>query len=188
MIILGIYFRADASTAIATVGPNTPDRNIGFTGGVTGTFNLGSEKAFIQSKAGFGFNQNVTVIITPLKGQGAGNYNFNAATGIWSLILKDPNGFPTQFKVFDNATGAQLLNGQFATAILHGRSGSSSLALTLLQDNAVYDLTSSLWFPGNLMPQGGSLSIAILSKTPVSANAAGPAIFAANGDINFGAQ
>ena len=182
LIVFATQFKADASTAIATVGPNTPNHNIVFTGGTTGTFNLSTQDAFARSKVGFGFNPNVSVKFTQLKGIGAGGYSFNAITGIWHLILADPNGVPSVFEVVDNATGNTLLIGEFQRAILHGRTGSSSLALTLEKDSLGYGVPS-LWFPG----LRGTLSVSILSRPTVRADANGPADFAANGDINFGA-
>lgn len=192
MIIAGIQASAYAITAIATAGPNTPAPNINFTGGCAGTFTLATNNGFIRSKVGFGFNPNVTVqFLTPLVGNCAG-YGINGA-GIWHLPMSDPNGGATGFQVIDNPTGAVLLRGSFTRAILHGRSGNSSLALTLWQDNVVYD-PLSLWFPNWLPVDGlGSLSVAILSRQPVIANPVGPVgggpqAFQANGDINFGAQ
>lgn len=188
MIIAGVQTSAQASTAIATAGPNTSAPNLNFTGGCAGTFTLGTNNAFIRSKVGFGFNPNVTVqFLTPLVGNCAG-YGINGA-GIWHLPLNDPNGNPTFFQVIDNPSGSVLLRGNFRRAILHGHSGSSSLALTLWQDNAIYDPVS-LWFPGFLPLDGGSLSVAILSHFPVQAGPApgGPGAFDGNGDINFGGQ
>jgi hypothetical protein len=96
--------------------------------------------------------------------------------------------------VTDNINGNILLQGTFGRAILHGRSGSSSLALTLWQDNVLYN-AASLWFPGGFPLNNGSLSVAILATQPVIANppndgggAPGPLAFQANGDINFGRQ
>jgi hypothetical protein len=175
-----------AATAIATVGPNTPAPNIQYGGGCSNPFILATNNAFVRSKLGFGFNPNVSVQFTPLVGAaGCVSYQINPQ-GIWHLVVRDPNGNPSQFQVTDNANGNVLLRGRFDGAILHGRDGTSSLALTLMQDNVLYDAANSPllgWFG----PENGSLSIAILARNPVPAGANGPAAFLANGDINFGA-
>jgi hypothetical protein len=190
MIIAGAQTIARASVAIATVGPNTSAPNVFYTGGCNGNFNLGTQNAFIRSKAGFGFNPNVTVVFSQLVGL-CPTYQLSP-NGIWHLVLTDPNGVPSTFQVLDNATGNILLQGQFNRAILHGRSGTSSLALTLWQDNVLYN-AASLWFPGGFALNNGSLSVAILATQPVIANPPndgnnGPNAFQANGDINFGRQ
>jgi|GEM_PF-2706305 len=193
MIIVGVHSNAKAITAIATVGPNTSAPNINFTGGCAGTFMLATNNAFIRSKVGFGFNPNVNVVFSPLVGICA-TYQMSP-NGIWHLVLTDPNGMPSTFSVVDNINGNVLLQGTFTRAILHGRTGNSSLALTLWQDNVTYN-AASLWFPAGGFPMNnGSLSVAILSQQPVIANppndgggAPGPLAFQANGDINFGRQ
>jgi hypothetical protein len=189
-IVIGVHSNAFGANAIATVGPNTSVPNINFTGGCAGTFTLVTNNAFIRSKVGFGFNPNVTVAFSPMVGL-CGTYQMSP-NGIWHLVLADPNGVPTTFSVIDNPTGAILLRGQFSRAILHGRSGNSSLALTLWQDNVLYN-AASMWFPGGVALNNGSLSVAILAQQPVIANppdggAPGPLGFQANGDINFGSQ
>lgn len=192
MVVIGVQSNAYGANAIATVGPNTSVPNIFYTGGCNGTLTLATNNAFIRSKVGFGFNPNVTVTFTPMVGICA-TYQMSP-NGIWHLVLTDPNGNPTAFSVIDNPTGNVLLRGQFSRAILHGRSGNSSLALTLWQDNVLYS-AASLWFPGGVALNNGSLSVAILSQQPVIANppnddggAPGPLAFQANGDINFGSQ
>lgn len=192
MIIVGIHSNAQAATAIATVGPNTSVANVFYSGGCNGNLNITTNNAFIRSKVGFGFNPNVTVVFSQLVGICA-SYQMSP-NGIWHLVLTDPNGIPSTFSVTDNATGNILLRGQFNRAILHGRTGNSSLALTLWQDNVLYS-AASLWFPGGFALNNGSLSSAILSQQPVIANpqndnggAPGPLAFQANGDVNFGAQ
>jgi hypothetical protein len=191
-IIVGAYSNASAVSAIATVGPNTLAPNVFYTGGCNGNFNLGTQNAFIRSKAGFGFNPNVTVVFSQMVGLCA-TYQMSP-NGIWHLVLTDPNAVPSTFQVLDNATGNVLLQGTFTKAILHGRTGNSSLALTLWQDNVLYN-AASLWFPGGFPLNNGSLSVAILAQQPVIANppndgggAPGPLAFQANGDINFGRQ
>lgn len=193
MFIVGAQTIARASVAIATVGPNTSASNVFYTGGCNGNFNLGTQNAFIRSKAGFGFNPNVTVVFSQMVGL-CPTYQMSP-NGIWHLVLTDPNGVPSTFQVLDNATGNILLQGTFTRAILHGRSGNSSLALTLWQDNVLYN-AASLWFPGGgAFPlNNGSLSVAILATQPVFApqpddgGNGGPQAFQANGDINFGRQ
>lgn len=194
MIVIGIHSNAAASTAIATVGPNTSAANVFYTGGCNGNFTLAANNAFIRSKVGFGFNPNVTVTFSPMVGL-CPSYQISP-NGIWHLVLADPNGNPVAFSVTDNINGNILLQGTFGRAILHGRSGNSSLALTLWQDNVTYN-AASLWFPGGgFAMNNGSLSVAILSQQPVIANpqndngggAPGPLAFQANGDINFGRQ
>ena len=185
MVVVGVPLIAQAATAIATVGPNTPAPNVFYNGNCNGAFNIITNNAFIRSKVGFGFNPNVNVQFAPMVGLCA-TYQINAA-GIWHLGLADPMGMPTVFSVTDNA-GNTLLKGEFRGAILHGRSGSSSLALTLPADNVVYDVANSPWLAAGIPPDSGSLSIAILSQNPVMANAMGPQGFQANGDMNFGMQ
>jgi hypothetical protein len=193
MIVVGVHSSAAAVTSIATVGTNTSAPNINFTGGCAGTFTLATNNAFIRSKVGFGFNPNVSVVFSPLVGICA-TYQMSP-NGIWHLVLTDPNGAPSAFSVVDTMNGNVLLQGQFNRAILHGRSGNSSLALTLWQDNVLYN-AASMWFPGGFALNNGSLSVAILSQQPVIANppndggggAPGPLAFQANGDINFGRQ
>ena len=186
MIVFGIQSNADGAVAIATVGPNTSGPNSSFTGGCNGTFQLQTNNAFIRSKVGFGFNPNVSVQFTPMVGNCA-NFVLNP-DGVWHLFLGDPNGQPSQFQVTDNGTGNILLAGRFRRAILHGRSGSDSLAITLVQDNVRYS-PASLWFPAGGFPRNnGSFAIAILSQNPVVADQEGPGGFGANSDINFGRQ
>ncbi|HEX8367235.1 MAG TPA: hypothetical protein VF604_01590 [Pyrinomonadaceae bacterium] len=189
MIVIGVHSNAEASVAIATVGPNTSAPNVFYSGGCNGNFTLATNNAFIRSKVGFGFNPNVTVTFSLMVGNCA-SYQINPQ-GIWHLILNDPNGNPTTFTVTDNFNGNILLQGSFRGAILHGRSGNSSLALTLWQDNVNYN-AASLWFPaGGFAMNNGSLSVAILSQAPVFApqdDNGGPQAFQANGDINFGRQ
>jgi hypothetical protein len=185
MIAIGIQPNAHGATAIATVGTNTPAPNIFFSGGCNGNFVLQTNNAFIRSKFGFGFNPNVSVQFSPMVGNCA-SYQINPQ-GVWHLFLGDPNGQLSQFQVTDNATGDVLLMGTFRRAILHGRSGSSSLALTLPVDNVIYD-PASLWFPNGFPLNNGSFAIAILAQNPVIADDNGPQAFQANGDINFGAQ
>lgn len=193
MIVFGVHSNADAVTAIATVGPNTSAPNVFFTGACNGTFTLATNNAFIRSKVGFGFNPTVAVTFGPMVGL-CPTYQISP-NGIWHLVLADPNGNPVPFSVTDTINGNILLQGTFGRAILHGRSGNSSLALTLWQDNVTYN-AASLWFPNGGFPMtNGSLSVAILSTQPVIANppndngiAPGPVAFQANGDINFGRQ
>jgi hypothetical protein len=182
---VAIPLMAYAATAVATVGPNTPVPNIQWGGGCGGPFILNTNNAFVRSKLGFGFNPNVSVQFSPLVGAAnCASYSINAQ-GIWHLVLRDPNGNPSQFEVRDNATGNLLLQGRFDGAILHGRAGTSSLALTLMQDNVVYNVANSPLI-GGFGPVNGSFAIAILSQNPVFAGEWGPAAFWANGDINFG--
>ncbi len=185
MIVISVQPNANAVTAIATVGTNTPAPNVFFSGGCNGNFVLQTNDAFIRSKFGFGFNPNVSVQFSSMVGNCA-SYQINAQ-GVWHLFLGDPNGQLSQFQVTDNATGNVLLMGSFRRAILHGRSGSSSLAVTLPVDNVLY-APASLWFPPALPLNNGSFAIAILSQNPVIADDNGPQGFQANGDINFGAQ
>jgi hypothetical protein len=192
-IFVGIHSNVKAISAIATVGPNTSAPNVFYSGGCNGNFTLATNNAFIRSKVGFGFNPNVTVTFGLMVGLCA-TYQMSP-NGIWHLVLADPNGNPVPFSVTDNINGNILLQGTFGRAILHGRSGSSSLALTLWQDNVTYN-AASLWFPNGGFPMNnGSLAVAILSQQPVVANppnddggAPGPLAFQANGDINFGRQ
>ena len=116
-----------------------------------------------------------------------GSYIFDA-DGVWHLWLKDPmNGFTT-FQVVDNTNGNILLKGKFQKAILHGRTGSSSLAITLPTDNVTYN-QASMAIPNGFELVNGSLSIAILSQAPLIADpVAGPAAFNGNRDINFGVE
>jgi hypothetical protein len=193
MFIIGVHSNASAISAIATVGPNNSAPNVFYTGGCNGNLTLGTNNAFIRSKVGFGFNPNVTVTFGLMVGL-CPSYQMSP-NGIWHLVLADPNGNPVPFSVTDNINGNILLQGTFGRAILHGRSGSSSLALTLWQDNVTYS-AASLWFPNGGFPMtNGSLSVAMLAQQPVIANppnddggAPGPQVFQANGDINFGRQ
>lgn len=190
MVIVGVQSNANGAVAIATVGTNTPAANISFSGNCNGTFNLQTNDAFIRSKAGFGFSPSVSVVFSPMVGN-CPTYGINP-DGVWHLPLGDANGQPTQFQVIDNLTGNILLRGVFRGAILHGRSGSSSLALTLGADNVVYSATS-LWFPAGFPLNKGTFAIAIISQTrvravPFDGEAGGPFMFNANGDINFGRQ
>lgn len=183
-IIFGVQASAYAVTAIATVGTNTSAPNVFYAGGLNGNLNIVTNNAFLRSKAGFGFNPNVTVQFSPMVGIPA-TYVYNA-DGVWHLWLRDPNGMPSTFQVVDNINGSVLLRGTFQRAILHGRSGSSSLAITLPTDSVTYSQNSAAIPDGaNLM--NGSFSIAILSQVPIFADPmAGPPAFNANGDINFG--
>jgi hypothetical protein len=184
-LVFVVQSSAYAVTAIATVGTNSPAPNVFYAGGVAGNFNLGTNNAFLRSKFGLGFNPSVTVQFSPMVGIPA-SYVFNA-DDVWHLWLRDPmNGF-TNFTVLDNGTGNILLRGRFRNAILHGRSNSSSLALTLPVDNVEYDQVS-LALPDGAELMNGSLSVAILSLVPVFADANGPAGMNANGDINFGIE
>ena len=185
MIVFGIQSTVTGATAIATVGPNTPAPNIFFSGACNGTFKLLTDNAFIRSKVGFGIDRSVRIEFSLMRGDCA-SFQINSE-GIWHLGLEGANGPQTQFSVRDNQTGSVLLRGRFIRAILHGRSGSSSLALTLPQDNVRYS-ASLPWFPESLPLDGGSLAIAILSQVPVIAADNGPQQFIANGDTNFGAQ
>ncbi len=190
MVVVGVQSNADGATAIATVGTNTSAPNITFSGNCNGTFNLQTNDAFIRSKAGFGYNDNVSVLFSPMVGNCA-SFQINAE-GVWHLFLEDPNGLPSQFTVINNATGLTLLRGVFRGAILHGRSGSSSLAVTLPTDNVVYNI-SSTFFPAGSPLNKGTFAIAIVSQTrvratPLENGAGGPFPFNANGDINFGRQ
>lgn len=183
-IIFGVQSSAFAVQAIATVGPNTAAPNVFYAGGLGGNLNLFTNNAFLRSKVGFGFNPNVTVLFTQMVGIPA-TYVFNG-DGVWHLWLRDPNNGLIGFQVVDNVNGNILLRGRFQKAILHGRNGSSSLAITLPQDNLAYD-GQSLALPDGAGLMNGSLSIAILSQVPVFADPImGPAGFNANGDINFG--
>lgn len=184
-IVFGVQSNADAAVAIATVGPNTSAPNSSFTGGCNGTFQLQTNNAFIRSKVGFGFNPNVSVQFSPMVGNCA-NFVINP-DGVWHLFLGDPNGLQSQFQVIENGTGNILLTGRFRRAILHGRSGSDTLAITLAQDNVRYD-PASLWFPPGFSLNKGSFAIAILSQNPVVADQEGPGSFGANSDVNFGRQ
>jgi hypothetical protein len=186
MITIGIQPNAHAVTAIATVGPNSPAANVFFSGGCNGNLIIQTNNAFIRSKVGFGFNPNVMVQFSQMVGVCA-TYQINPQ-GVWHLGLTDPNGQASQFQVIDNANGNVLLMGTFRGAILHGRSGSSSLALTLPLDNVAYD-PASLWVPAGFPLNNGSFAIAILAQNPViAAQDNGPQAFQANGDINFGTQ
>lgn len=190
MVVVGIQSNADGATAIATVGTNTPAPNITFSGMCNGNFQLQTNNAFIRSKVGFGINLSVSVQISPMVGNCA-DYQISPL-GIWHLPMGDPNGQPSSFQVTDNATGNILLSGRFRGAVLHGASGSSSLALTLPSDSVVYN-AASLWFPADFPLNKGTFAIAIISQTrvravPFDGEAGGPFAFAANGDINFGRQ
>ncbi len=183
-IICGVQSTAFAVQAIATVGPNTSAPNVFYAGGAGGVLNIATNNAFLRSKVGFGFNPNVSVQFTPMIGMPA-TYVFNG-DGVWHLWLRDPNNGLIGFQVTDNATGNILLRGRFQRAILHGRTGSSSLAITLPQDDVIYDGQSAA-LPDGAGLVNGSLSIAVLSQVPVIADPnMGPAGFNANGDINFG--
>jgi len=183
-IVFGLQNAAYAVQAVATVGTNTPAPNVFYAGGLNGNLNIVTNNAFLRSKFGFGFNPNVTILFSPMVGVPA-SYVFNA-DGVWHLWLRDPNNGLTGFQVVDNASGNVLLRGRFRNAILHGRTGSSSLAITLPQDNVIYDAQSAA-IPDGVGLMNGSFSIAILSQVPVFADPnAGPAGFNANGDTNFG--
>jgi hypothetical protein len=183
-IIFGVQSSAYAVQSIATVGPNTSAPNVFYGGGLGGVLNIATNNAFLRSKVGFGFNPNVTVQFTPMVGMPA-TYVFNG-DDVWHLWLQDPNNGLVGFQVVDNVNGNILLRGRFQRAILHGRNGSSSLAITLPRDDVVYD-GQSLALPDGAGLMNGSLSIAILSQAPVFADPMmGPAGFNANGDINFG--
>lgn len=190
MVVVGVQSNANGAVAIATVGTNTSGQNISFSGNCNGTFTLQTFNAFIRSKAGFGYNDNVSITFSPMVGDCA-TYQINLE-GVWHLPLIDPNGLTSSFEVTDNLTGAILLRGVFRGAILHGRSGSSSLAVTLPVDNVTYT-PLSLWFPVNFPRNKGTFAIAIVSQTrvravPFDGEAGGPFAFNANGDINFGRQ
>jgi hypothetical protein len=175
---------AYAVQAVATVGTNNSAPNVVYMGGLNGNLNIVTNNAFLRSTFGFGFNPNVTVQFSTMVGI-PGTYVFNG-DGVWHLWVRDPNNNPVNFVVFDNANGNVLLRGSFQRAILHGRSGSSSLAITLPADNANYS-QNSLALPDGANLMNGSFSVAVLSQVPVGADpAAGPAAFNANGDINFG--
>jgi len=183
-IVFGAQASAYAVQAVATVGPNTSAPNVFYTGGLAGNLNIFTNNAFIRSKVGFGFQPNVTIQFSQMVAMPA-TYVFNA-DGVWHIWLKDPNNGLISFQVIDNANGNILLRGQFSRAILHGRTGSSSLAITLPQDGVTYN-QASLGLPDGAALMNGSLSIAILSQAPVIADpAAGPMAFNANGDTNFG--
>ncbi len=185
-IIFGVQGSALAAQAIATVGTNTSAANVFYTGGVGGNLNIMTNNAFLRSKFGFGFAPNVTVQFSQMVAI-PGSYVFNADS-VWHLSLKDPNNGFTTFVVTDNTNGNILLRGRFQKAILHGRTGSSSLAITLPFDNVSYN-QASLAFPAGFEFVNGSFSIAVLSQIPLVADPmAGPAAFNANGDINFGAE
>jgi hypothetical protein len=184
VLAIGIPMAAYAVTAFATVGTNTPLPNIQFGGGCAGPFVLATNNAYVRSKIGFGFIPNVSVQISPLVGAaGCASYQINPQ-GIWHLVMADPNGNLSQFQVINNANGNVLLEGTFRGAILHGRDGTSSLALTLMQDNVTYNPADSPLL-GGLNPVNGAFSIAILSRDPVPAGMNGPVAVWANGDINF---
>lgn len=183
-IVIGAQASAFAVQAIATVGPNTSNPNVFYGGGLAGGLNIATNNAFLRSKVGLGFNPNVTIQFSQMMGIPA-TYVFNA-DGVWHLWLRDPNNGPITFQVIDNVNGNILLRGQFSRAILHGRTGSSSLAITLPQDDVTYS-QASLALPDGAALMNGSLAIAILSQAPVVADPmAGPAAFNANGDTNFG--
>lgn len=185
-VVFGIHATVRAASAIATVGPNTANPNVFYSGACNGTFDLATNDAFIRSKVGFGINLNVAVEFTQMVGNCA-SYQLHAS-GIWHLMLGAANGGPTTFRVIDNVNGNVLLRGQFRRAILYGRSGSSSLAVTLPVDNVLYD-GASLWFPAGDPLDMGSFAIAILAQNPVfAAQDNGPQAFDANGDINLGEQ
>jgi len=183
-IVFVAQVSASAVQAVATVGPNTSAPNVFYAGGLAGNLNIGTNNAFLRSKAGFGFNPNVTIQFSQMVAMPA-TYIFNP-DGTWHIWLRDPNNGLITFQVIDNANGNILLRGQFSRAILHGRTGSSSLAITLPQDSVTYS-QASLALPDGAALMNGSLSIAILSQVPVIADPmAGPAAFNANGDTNFG--
>ena len=185
-IIFGVQSSVYAIQSVATVGTNTSAANVFYTGGVGGNLNIMTNNAFLRSKFGFGLVPSVTVQFSQMVAV-PGTYVFNA-DGVWHLWLRDPNNGFTTFLVTDNATGNILLKGRFQTAILHGRTGSSSLAITLPLDNVSYN-QASLAIPAGFELVNGSFSIAILSQVPLIANPmAGPAAFNANGDINFGVE
>ena len=183
-LVLGVQSSVYAIQSVATVGTNTPAFNVFYAGGLNGGLNIFTNNAFLHSKFGLGNAPSVNVQFTPMVGIPA-SYVFNA-DGVWHLWVKDPNNNPVQFQVVDNNNGNILLRGQFQRAILHGRSGSSSLAITLPADNVTYS-QNSMAIPDGANLMNGSFSIAILSQVPVIADpAAGPPAFNANGDINFG--
>jgi hypothetical protein len=183
VLVFGAQSAAYAVQAVATVGPNTPAPNVFFAGGPGGNLVIATNNAFLRSKFGLGFNPNVTIQFSQMVGIPA-SYVINA-DNVWHLWLRDPNNGFTTFEVIDNINGNILLRGRFQRAILHGRTNSSSLAITLPQDNVTYD-QQSLAIPDGVGLMNGSLSIAILSQVPVFADAAGPAAFNGNGDTNFG--
>ena len=183
-LVLGAQNPVFAIQSVATVGTNNPAPNVFYAGGLNGALNIVSNNSFLRSKFGLGFNPNVNVQFSQMVGIPA-TYVLNA-DGVWHLWLKDPNNGLVNFQVVDSGNGNVLLRGTFQRAILHGRSGSSSLAITLPGDNVTYD-GNSLAIPDGLGLMNGSFSIAILSQVPVAADPAnGPAAFNSNGDINFG--
>jgi hypothetical protein len=185
VLVFGAHSSIYAIQSVATVGTNVPAPNIFYGGGLNGALNIASNNSFLRSKFGLGFNPTVSVLFSQMVGI-PGSYVLNA-DGVWHLWLRDPNNGFTTFQVVDTMTGNVLLKGRFQRAILHGRSGSSSLAITLPQDNVTYDGQDSPAIPDGLGLANGSFSIAILSQFPVVADpAAGPPAFNANGDINFG--
>jgi len=166
-------------TSFAIAGDNTPDPNIFFTGGVGGVLVINIPKGFILSKVGLGVDNDVRIVFSRLPGIGASGYNFNAATGEFSQILKGG-----KFEIVDNATGKLLLAGQFREVVLHGTNGSSSLALTLLRNSVVYDGTTP-FFPGGSI-DGGTFSIEFIATDKVVADPSGVKSFKANDGMSFG--
>ena len=184
MILFGGQNAVFAIQSVAAVGTNTPAQNVFYAGGLNGNLNIVSNNSFLRSKFGLGFNPNVSVLFSQMVGV-PGSFVING-DGVWHLWLRDPMGGQTTFEVVDNVNGNVLLRGRFQRAILHGRNGSSSLAITLPQDNVTYD-QASLALPDGANLMNGSFSIAILSQVPIVADpAAGLPAFNANGDINFG--
>jgi hypothetical protein len=176
-----------AATSIVVVGTNTPAANVFFNGGVNGILNLATNNSFARTKPPFATRSPVTVQFSPLMGTGAAGFSVDP-NNVWHLIMQDPNGNLSTFIVTDNATGAVLLQGTYRGAILHGHVGSSSLAITLMQDNVLYNAASVL-LPGWAEADHGTFSIALISQQPeVLVAGFGPQAFQANGDINFGVE
>ncbi len=183
-MVLGVQTAAFAITAIATVGTNSSAPNVFYAGGLGGGLNIATNNAFLRSKVGLGFNPTVAVQFSPMVAIPA-TYIYDA-DGVWHLWFREANGNLIGFVVTDTTNGNVLLRGNTRKVILHGRTGSSSLAITLPADSVTYS-QQSLALPDGAQLMNGSFSIAILSQIPVIADPmAGPAAFNANGDINFG--
>jgi hypothetical protein len=165
--------------SFAIAGDTSPNLNVNFTGGVAGTLNINIPTGFIHNKIAGPWDLNVTIHYAPLVGTGAGGYTFNAATGVFDLILA-----PGNFTITDNTSHVVQLTGSFGYTVLHGTNGSSSLSLTTLANSVNYTLGTP--FAPTWTPAGpGSLAIEFNASAPVAANATGPGSFYANDGMSF---
>lgn len=169
---------AQAMTAFAIAGDTTPDPNIVYTGGTTGTLTINVPKAFIMSKVGLGGSVHARIEFLPMTGIGPAGFSYNPATGVYSQILKGGG-----FQIIDTDKKIILLQGRFGEAVLHGTNGACSMALTLQKDSAFY-LPAPL-FPKGWSQEHGAFSVEFNSQLPgkvISSPTAG-AVYSGIGDF-----